>query len=88
MNPAQCLRLAGGAYTLVFIFLILLLSKSITSKSLRSLLNLPPKTYILLSYTAEECPHLVRIEKFLSFFYFHSKLSNFPVFRSGVKSRL
>lgn len=71
INPAQCLLLAGGAYAFVLMARITLDSKSTTKRSFKSLLNLPPKIYILLSYTAEECPHLVRIEKFFSFLYFH-----------------
>ena len=82
---ALCLLLALGNYILVFNAFIVLFSKSTTRISLRSLLNLPPKIYILFSYTTDECPHLVKKVFPLTFLYFHLRVFD-PFFNKLLKS--
>ena len=70
----------------VFNDFILINSISRTRTSLRSLLNRPPKMYILFSRLAQAWPHLIKNDDPLKLVYCHFKPSIDPFLTRFVKS--
>ena len=82
----ECLLRAFGTSIDVLTAFISFLSMSRMSKSLRSLLNLPPNIWIFPSYTVEVWPHLVRKEDPVGLRQTQDKFSNSYPRNRGAKS--